>query len=92
MPTTTVTPGVNHCLFTTYAPTVTVGDVSIPWTGDVWGACPIDLNDARTAGQCAITGVWYPGRLLKTVNGRRIHVRIPIHPGITEPSPDRIDI
>jgi len=44
----------------------------------VFGANPINYRDAINGGVCAITGVWYPARLLKMVNGRRITTRIPM--------------
>lgn len=87
MATTTVTPGTKALAITLYAPTATVGDVQIPWDDMVFGANPIDRADADNGGFCQITGVWYPARFLKSVNGRRIHIRIPIEGGITEPSP-----
>lgn len=87
MATTTVTPSTQSVVFTTYAPTATVGDIQIPWTGLVFGANAIDRADADNGGICQITGVWYPARLLKTVNGRRMHIRIPIEGGVSEPSP-----
>ena len=55
-----------------------MADITIDWTEMVFGANPISVEDAMNGGVCAITGVWYPARLLKMVNGRRIFVRIPM--------------